>query len=74
MAVASAPGEGISIRKTLSALLLAEVSVHYVYALRVAGRTEPALALSVEDMDQAARILVQQGLELVGQDELEERD
>ncbi len=57
-------------RKVLSALLSAELSVHYVYAVITHTRNQAVLALHVEDMDRAGRALVGAGLRLVSQDEL----
>jgi hypothetical protein len=61
---------GIGIRKVLSALLIAEVNIHYIYSLLVRSGTHPVLALHVDDMRAAERVLRDQGLELVGQDEI----
>jgi len=63
--------KGVGIKKVLSALLMAEVNVLYVYSLMVYADSHPVLALHVDDMRAAARVLRNQGLELVGQDELE---
>ncbi len=59
------------LRRLLSALLLAELNVNYVYPVVPPSHdSRPLLALHVEDLDTAARTLVEQGLELVGQDDL----
>ena len=62
--------KGIGIRKLLSALLMAEVNIHYVYSLMVQSGSHPVLALHVDDARAAEKVLRDQGLELVGQDEL----
>ena len=66
--------KGIGIRKVLSALLLAEVNIHYVYSLMVQAGAHPVLALHVDDMRAAEKVLRDQGLELIGQDELSAPD
>jgi hypothetical protein len=63
--------KGIGIKKVLSALLMAEVNVLYVYSLMVYAGAHPVLAIHVDDVRTAAQVLQSQGLELVGQDELE---
>jgi hypothetical protein len=62
--------EKIGIRKILSALLLAEVNVHYVYALLVQADRRPVLALHVDDIPTAIRVLRNHGLTVIGQDEI----
>jgi hypothetical protein len=62
--------KGIGIQRVLSALLIAEVNIHYVYSLMVQSGSHPVLALHVDDMRAAEKVLRDQGLELVGQDEL----
>ena len=56
-------------RKVLTALARAELNVHYVYAVVASGQAA-VIAFHVEDMDRAARVLVESGLALVGQDDL----
>ena len=56
-------------RKVLTALARAELNVHYVYAV-ISGGQAAVIAFHVEDMDRAARVLVESGLSLVGQDDL----
>ena len=68
--IALPPGKGIGIRKVLTALLAAELNVHYIYGVISAGKHRAALALHVEDMERAAATLIQHGMELIGQDEL----
>ena len=63
--------KGFGIKRVLSALLVAEVNVHYVYSLMVYSGAHPVLAVHVDDMRAAGHVLKNQGLELVGQDELE---
>ncbi|MBM3985316.1 MAG: acetolactate synthase [Planctomycetes bacterium] len=57
-------------RKVLTALARAELNVHYVYAVATHNPIGAVLALHVEDMDRAARVLVESGMELVSQDDL----
>ena len=57
-------------RKVLTALARAELNVHYVYAVVSQTPVGAVLALHVEDMDRAARVLVDAGLSLVAQDDL----
>lgn len=57
-------------RKVLTALARAELNVHYVYAVVAQSPVGAVLALHVEDMDRAARVLVDSGLTLVAQDDL----
>jgi hypothetical protein len=57
-------------RKVLSALARAELNVHYVYAVVTQGPAGAVLALHVEDMERAGRVLAESGLTLVSQDQL----
>jgi len=57
-------------RKVLAALARAELNVHYVYAVVTQGPAGAVLALHVEDMDRAGRVLAESGMTLVAQDEL----
>jgi hypothetical protein len=57
-------------RKVLTALARAELNVHYVYAAVSQGAAGAVLVLHVEDMDRAARTLVECGMSLVSQDDL----
>lgn len=64
----SKPG---GMRKVLQALLMAELDVNYIYAVANGRLSQRAiLALHVDDMDRASRVLTEKGFELVGQDEL----
>lgn len=63
-------GEGIDISSVLGILLRAEINIHYVYALIIRIDDRPVLALHVDHPDLAARILLEHGLEIVGQDEI----
>jgi len=71
VAVALQDGDSDAIRRVLSALLLAELNVHYVYSLIPTSTRRPILALYVEDHDAAAGILSERDFDLVGQDEFE---
>lgn len=70
LGVALPAEEEFGIRKVLSGLLSAEINISYAYALisRVDGR--PVLALKVDSMDMAARVVRGAGLDLVDQDQL----
>lgn len=70
LGVAMPHGRGIGIRKVLSALLLAELNVHYLYAVVTHSRHHDVLAVHVEDMDRAAETLKQHDLTLISQDDL----
>lgn len=52
-----------------TALLGAEINIHYVYPLLVRPRG-PALALYVDDPTLAARILIRKGFGLIGESDL----
>jgi len=70
LGVALPHGRGIGIRKVLTALLRAELNVHYVYAVVTHSRTHDVIAVHVEDMDRAAEMLKQNNLGLISQDDL----
>ena len=59
------------VRRVLSALLMAELNVHYVYSLLARGTEEPILALHVEDPVAATKVLREHNMVLIGQDHLE---
>ena len=52
-----------------SALLAAEINIHYAYPLLVRPRG-PVLALYVEDPTLAAQILIRKGFTLIGESDL----
>lgn len=52
------------------ALLAAEISIHYAYPLLVGPQGHPALALKVEDIDNAAGFLQQRGFTLFSEGDL----
>ena len=52
-----------------SALLAAEINIHYAYPLLVRPRG-PALALYVEDPTLAAQLLIKKGFTLIGESDL----
>jgi hypothetical protein len=54
-----------------SALLSAEINIHYAYPLLLRPRGQPALALYVEDPTLAAQILIRKGFTLIGEGDLE---
>jgi len=53
-----------------SALLAAEINIHYIYPLLVRPRG-PALALYVDDPTLAAQLLIRKGFTLIGESDLE---
>ena len=71
LAVALPGNNNDGIRQVLSALLLTELNVHSVYTLTLQSTGTPVLAVHVEDLDTAARVLHEQDLALVGPEELE---
>jgi hypothetical protein len=48
-----------------SALLQAELNIHYAYPLLVAPQGRPAIAMHVDDFEQASIILREQGFEIL---------
>lgn len=52
-----------------SALLAAEINIHYTYPLLL-GPRGPALALYVDDPTLAARLLIKKGFTLIGESDL----
>ena len=52
-----------------SALLAAEINIHYAYPLMIRPRG-PALALYVEDPTLAAQLLIRKGFTLIGESDL----
>lgn len=53
-----------------SALLSAEINIHYAYPLLLRPHGNPALALYVEDPTLAAQILIRKGFTLIGESDL----
>src|SRR5215510_10302848 len=53
--------KGMEIRMILSALLLAEVNIHYIYSLMVQANGRPVVALHVDDLRAAGKVLRAQG-------------
>ncbi len=62
--------KGIGLPRILTALIQAEVNVHYIYSLIVPTNGHPVIAFHVDSIETAAQILKQQGLVLVGQDQI----
>ncbi len=62
--------KGVGIRKMLSALLMAEINVDYVYPILSGHVGDAVLAVHVADIDSSARSLREQGFELLNQDDL----
>ena len=52
-----------------SALLAAEINIHYAYPLLVRPKG-PALAMYVEDPTLAAQLLIRKGFKLIGESDL----
>lgn len=59
---------GIGLPRILTALLMAEVNVLYLYSLIVSSNGRPVIAFSVDSKEAATTVLQGQGLVLVGQD------
>ncbi len=57
-------------KRILSALIMAELNVHYMYSLIVRSNNHPVLVLHVDEIPTAITVLKNHGLELVGQDEV----
>ena len=53
-----------------SALLAAEINIHYAYPLLLRPREGPSLALYVDDPTLAARLLIKKGFNLLGESDL----
>jgi hypothetical protein len=53
-----------------SALLAAEINIHYVYPFLL-GPRGPALALYVDDPELSAQLLMRKGFDLIGQSDLQ---
>ena len=64
------PGQDVGIRKVLGSLLRAELNVKYIYSLIVQHIDRPILAVNVEDLEEAGRVLERAGFPLVHQDEI----
>jgi hypothetical protein len=70
MGVGLPVGRGGGIQRVLSILVGAEVNLEYAYTLILQHQHAPVLAFQVDDHGMASRVLVQNGLTLVGQDDL----
>lgn len=53
-----------------TALLAAEISIHYAYSLQHQRGHGPAVALAVEDPTLAARLLIKKGFTILGESDL----
>jgi hypothetical protein len=60
----------LGIRRVLTAILVAEVNIHYLYSLLAPLGDRSVVVLNVDDPASAARLLVQRGIELVDQSAL----
>jgi hypothetical protein len=63
--------EDFEVGRLLSALLVSEINVKYLYALIIQVDGRPVIAVRVDDMDAAARVLTKAGLTLVGQEDID---
>ena len=71
LAVALPKGTTQPLLAICSALLAAEINIHYVYPLLLSPRGRPALALYVEDPTLAAQLLIRKGFTLIGESDLQ---
>jgi hypothetical protein len=62
--------KGVGLPRLLTALIQAEVNVHYIYSLIVSSNGHPVIAFHVDSVEAASQIFKQQGLVLVGQDQI----
>ncbi len=63
--------EGVeALNKSLHGLLAGETNIHFLYALLVRPQGKPTLALHVEDIDVAARVLQSAGFRVLQQTDL----
>jgi hypothetical protein len=70
MGCALPPGPDFGILRVLSLLVSGEVNVEYAYSLILRHDRQSVLALQVDDLDMAGRVLRSHGITLVGQDQL----
>ena len=69
------PNEGdFGIRRVLASLLRAELDVRYVYSLLIQSADRQILAVNVEDLEEASKILEREGFDLIHQDDIEVDD
>ena len=59
------------IQSICSALLSAELNIHYAYPLLVRARGGAAMALYVDDLTLAAQILIKKGFTLISQNDFD---
>jgi hypothetical protein len=71
LAVALPRGPRFGVQRVLSVLLSAEVNLEYAYGLILQAEGLPLIALQVDDLSMAGRVLMHKGFTLVGQDQLE---
>ena len=62
------------IRKVLASLLRAELNVRYIYSLLFHSEERQVLAVNVEDLEEAAKVLERAGFELIHQDDIDIKD
>ena len=70
LAVELPPGNRQPLIAICTALLGAEINIHYAYALLSHPRGGPALALYVDDPTLAAQVLIRKGFTLIGESDL----
>ncbi len=68
LGVALAPGTGI--RRLLTAVIAAELNIHYLYSLAEPREGRTIFVLHVEEPNSAARHLMENGMELIDQGDL----
>jgi hypothetical protein len=71
LGVALPPGPRSGILRVLALLLAAELNLEYAYGLTVQSEGNPVLALQVDDLDLATRVLKRNGFTVTGQDQME---
>ena len=62
---------GVGFRRVLTAVIMAELNVLYLYSLMVTREGRPVLALKTEDPGSAAAVLLDKGMRLLNQDDLQ---
>jgi hypothetical protein len=70
MVVVELKGGAAEIGKLLTALLMAEVNMHFSYPLLTRPRGRPAIAMHLEDFECAANVLRGQGFRLLSQSDI----
>ena len=63
------PRANVPLIKVAQALLAAEINIHYAYPL-LRGHSDPAIALYVDDLTLAQRVLIRKGFRILGETDL----